>query len=118
MDKRLTAQLKQIAKRKGADLIGIAPADRFKKAPKGHRPIDILPSAKSVIVFAKRMLYSPIERLPYSRLEYTNQFFVVNSILNLIGYEIGRFLELKGFRTIPIPPAYPRIIYNVLFLRD
>lgn len=108
MNKRLTTQVKRLIKRAGADLVGIASVDRFKDAPKGHRPTDILPSATSVIVFAKRMLYSPIERLPHSRLEYTNQFFVVNSILNLIGYKVGEFLESKGYRTIPIPPAYPR----------
>ena len=33
----------------GADLVGIAPVERFKDAPVGHRPTDFLPECKSVI---------------------------------------------------------------------
>lgn len=40
----------------GADLCGIASIDRFENAPKGFAPTDVLPSCKSVIVFAKRFL--------------------------------------------------------------
>jgi len=105
----LTSELKKFLKEKGADLVGIAFYDRFEKAPEGHRPRDILPEAQSVIVFAKRMLYTPLEYLPNTRLEYTNQFFVVNAILNTIAYEACDFLERRGFKAIPIPPAYPRI---------
>ncbi|MEM2211424.1 MAG: hypothetical protein QXK35_06465 [Nitrososphaerales archaeon] len=108
VNKTLTNQVKKLLKKEGADLFGIASIDRFEKAPEGHRPKDILSSAQSVIVFAKRMLYSPIEGLPHTRLEYTNQFFVVNAILNTIAYKICNFLESKGFKAIPIPPAYPR----------
>lgn len=73
-----------------------------------------------MIVVAKRMLYTPIERLPYTRLEYTNQFFVVNSILNLVCFRLAEFLELKGYKAVPIPPAYPRFedkLFGVLSLR-
>jgi len=119
-DRELTNQIKRLTLKEGANLVGIASEDRFKGAPKGHRPRDILPSANSVIVFAKRMLFSPIEGLPRTRLEYTNQFFVVNAILNQIAYRVSEFLELKGFKAIPIPPAYPRFenkLFGVLSLR-
>jgi len=33
----------------GADLVGIAPAERFANAPEGHRPTDFMPECKSVI---------------------------------------------------------------------
>ena len=33
----------------GADLVGIAPVDRFAEAPEGHRPTDFMPECKSVI---------------------------------------------------------------------
>ena len=38
----------------GADLCGIAPIERFKDAPGGFHPADVLPSCKSVIAFAKK----------------------------------------------------------------
>ena len=33
----------------GADLVGIAPVERFRDAPEGHKPTDFLPDTKSVI---------------------------------------------------------------------
>ncbi len=48
-------EIKNYAKNIGADLTGIASIDRFKNAPKGHHPKDILESCKSVIVCAKKM---------------------------------------------------------------
>lgn len=33
----------------GADLVGLAPVERFKDAPEGHKPTDFLPETKSVI---------------------------------------------------------------------
>jgi epoxyqueuosine reductase QueG len=49
-------QVKEIAASLGADLCGIAPAERFLNAPTGFRPSDIYPDVKSVVVFAKRVL--------------------------------------------------------------
>ena len=33
------------------DLVGIASADALSDEPEGHRPSDLLPGAKSIIVF-------------------------------------------------------------------
>ncbi len=33
----------------GADLVGVAPVDRFANAPEGHRPTDFMPGCRSVI---------------------------------------------------------------------
>ena len=35
------------------DLVGIAPASALANEPNGHRPTDLLPGAKSVIVFGR-----------------------------------------------------------------
>jgi len=50
-----SSEIKQILYDIGADLCGIAAIDRFEEAPEGFHPCDILPSCKSVIVFAKKM---------------------------------------------------------------
>ncbi len=92
----------------GMDLVGITPVHRLENAPEGLRPKDILPTAHSVIVAAVHVLDSVYD-LPYTRYEYTNQFFVVNSMLNSMAFKLSRYLESQGYRTIPIPAAYPRI---------
>lgn len=47
-----STHVKNAAKELGADLCGIATADRFTEAPGGHHPTDVLPECKSVIVLA------------------------------------------------------------------
>jgi epoxyqueuosine reductase QueG len=46
----------------GADLCGIAPAERFHQAPPGFRPADLFPQAQSVVVMAKRVPEGPFMR--------------------------------------------------------
>lgn len=42
-------EIKELSHSLGADLVGIAPVERFVNAPKGHHPTDVVPTAKSVI---------------------------------------------------------------------
>jgi len=39
----LKEDLEKIATEKGMDLLGVAPVERMKNAPEGHRPEDIAP---------------------------------------------------------------------------
>ena len=48
--------IKEFALKNGADLIGIASIDRFKDAPPETHPHSIMPSCKSVVVIAGRIL--------------------------------------------------------------
>lgn len=106
-NQKMTAEVKEFALNQlGADLVGVAGVDRFADAPKGHRPEEFLPGAKSVIVMAGRMLestfLSPSPRvyvLRYSqlRLEYQN-----------VGYNMCRFLEDKGHWAINFPSTAPQ----------
>ena len=77
-EENLTKKVKQIFLDQGIDLVGITPAQRLTGAPEGRRAEDILPTAKNVIVAAVHVLDSVYD-LPYTRYEYTNQFFVLNS---------------------------------------
>ena len=53
----LTAQMvKDAAIRGGADICGIASIDRFKDGPPETHPLSLFPDAKSVIVYASRIL--------------------------------------------------------------
>ena len=98
------------------ELVGITPIDRLQGAPEGRRPTDILPTANCVIVAAIHVLDSVYD-LPYTRYEYTNQFFTMNSMLNSMAFKVSRYLESQGYRTLPIPAAYPRVnkgIFGIL----
>jgi epoxyqueuosine reductase len=60
--------IKKTAVELGADLCGIAPVDRFYKAPKGFGPMDIYEDTKSVVVIAKRFPEGPFlsnSMIPY-----------------------------------------------------
>jgi epoxyqueuosine reductase QueG len=103
MSDRLTTQLKSLAKSEGADLVGIAPVQRFEKVLKGHAPKDILPSAKFTITLGIHLLDNIVETLP-SR-EYTAHTRFINSELNRIARRIAEFLEGKGYAAIPIPAS-------------
>ena len=105
----LTKKVEDLASDCEMDCIGFAPVSRFNDAPKGRRPKDILPTAKSVIVFAVHILDSLVDGLPESRYEYTSQFFILNGVLNNTTLKVSRFLEDQGFRAFPIPAAYPRV---------
>ena len=48
-------RIKEFAMKAGADVVGIAPVERWDKdVPEGHRPVDVLPGAQSVIVVGAR----------------------------------------------------------------
>ncbi|RKY01623.1 (4Fe-4S)-binding protein, partial [Candidatus Poribacteria bacterium] len=54
--RELTADMvKEFARSKGADLVGIASIDRFEGAPPQMDPKQIFPRARSVIVIAVRI---------------------------------------------------------------
>jgi epoxyqueuosine reductase len=105
----LRDQIKEVLCSSGCDMVGMANVERFTEAPEGRRPVDILPTAKSVIVGVVHILDSVCDDLPETRYEYTNQFYVLNGVLGVAGTKLARFLEDLGYRTIPIPAAYPRI---------
>ena len=107
-DQALSQLVTEIAL-KDLDMVGITPSSRLEAAPEGRRPSDILPTAQSVIVGLVHILDSVCDDLPYSRYEYTNQFFLLNAALNATATRISRRLEEEGYRALPIPAAYPRI---------
>lgn len=104
----LTQEVKERVLNANIQMVGITPVERLKEAPVGRRPTDILPTAKNVIVAAVHVLDSVYD-LPYTRYEYTNQFFILNSRLNSMATNLCEYLESEGYRNIPIPAAYPRV---------
>ncbi len=97
----LSAQIKKYAKQLGADAVGIASAERFAPAPEGHKPTDLLESARSVVAFGIRNLPAVVDSSPsyvYSKIGY----YFLNRYLDRIAYELARFLDDQGWAVLPV----------------
>ena len=96
-------QIRQWAFELGADLCGVAPVERFEKAPQGFHPRDLFPPTRSVVVVAKRMpegpFYCTTSTIPYT--------IVMNVVLTdvlriscLLGARIEREADVVA---MPVP---------------
>ena len=92
------------AKKVGADLVGVAPVERFEGAPKGHKPEDILPGARSIVAMAKRIPLPIVKSIPspyYDRFGYHD----LNAHLRELTYNVSVFIEDLGFEAFPLDPS-------------
>jgi epoxyqueuosine reductase QueG len=103
----LTNRVKDFARKKGATLVGVATIERFSKAPKGHRPRDLLPNAKSAISIGLRINKTSILQLPKTMRKYKISYDVANQKLNSLAWETARFLEDLGYEALAIPASSP-----------
>jgi epoxyqueuosine reductase QueG len=99
-----THRLKQFAGENGADLVGVAPAARFSGAPPGHRPGDILPGAKSVLVCAQHI---PVGLLDVPGTVYHHAMEVIHLNLDQLANKIALYLETFAGRAVPVPADEP-----------
>lgn len=117
----ITSDIKEYILAEGADLVGMAPVDRFEGAPRGHRPWDLLPTAKSVISFGIRLVDSIVDYPEYlldaeSRIpQETRAAFLVRNFylelghfvqdreLNLLGLKVALRLEKQGCKSLATP---------------
>jgi epoxyqueuosine reductase len=102
----LTERTIRRARELGADLVGIAPVERFAGAPYRMSPQGLLPGAKSVIVAAIHHLDAAVELggepSPHDVGPYGSQSSAMNPRLDDISFWLARFLENEGHRTLPI----------------
>ena len=105
--KKLTEEVKRYAKSLGVDMVGIAPVERFKNAPLRMSPKGLLPESKSVIVLGIHHLDCAVELggypTPHDIGPYGTQSSVMNPMLDDFAFKVARFLEDKGYKTLPIP---------------
>jgi len=83
------------------DLFGITPAQRLNKAPEGHRPTDLMPGAKSIIVVGKRCLKGMVDTAP--SFPWAIEYDRLNRLLEDLAYGIARKVEDMGFNALPVP---------------
>ena len=105
------------ARKAGADLVGIAPVERFEGAPKGHKPGDILPGARSVVAMAKRIPLPIVKSIPsvyYDRFGYHD----LNAHLRELTYNVSLFIEDQGFEAFPLDPSVDDKVREVQILQE
>ncbi|MBW2342159.1 MAG: epoxyqueuosine reductase [Deltaproteobacteria bacterium] len=102
--------MKKFALSKGADLVGIASVSSFEGAPDGHKPEDILPDAKTVIVLAKRIPNGVVMDGPAT--SYHNMMIIFYEQLDLIAHEMAIYIEQQGGVAIPVPSDDPYYDWN------
>jgi epoxyqueuosine reductase QueG len=125
---RLTRDIKELAKRSGAVLVGIASIDRFEpmppyydRIPKGQDPRVFLPNAKSVISISQPLMNAAVDAPavlgemelemipPEARRGYLDAFYYwichanLDVFLLAIGQVVGQELMANGFDAMIFP---------------
>lgn len=94
-------RIKEILISLGADLCGIASVDRFKEAPRGFHPTDVMPTCKSVISFACRFPVGTLRcksAIPYTRVRNS-----MTPKLDTIALDFCIEMERHEIVCVPIP---------------
>jgi epoxyqueuosine reductase len=83
----------------GADMCKIASIDRFFEAPEGYHPLDVLPTCKSVIVFANRFLAGTLACK--TAVPYTVVRNILTDRMDKIAVQFCLDLEKEGILAVP-----------------
>lgn len=107
--RKITAEeVKKFAKERGADLVGIASIERFDGAPPHLHPAKtVLPTARSVIVVAKRIprgcFRGNIEGTNFTTYTYYGYVFKQHRYyMYKLDYEVACFIEGNGWEAVPV----------------
>ncbi len=100
-----SAEIKKLAVRCGADLVGIAPAERFAGTPMDERPQEIMPDVRSVIVLGFRILRGALRGIEngsnwgtYSASDPAG----MSTFMQEATYHFCREIESAGFEALPL----------------
>ena len=98
-----TRRVKEAAIDAGVDVIGIAPVERWDDAaPEGHRPADILPGARSVVVVGARGPTAGAWKCPDHRFMEVNGYDFRNDVVIHI---VSNFIEKEFDHYAIMAPA-------------
>ena len=115
MKNSLKAQIIELARNSDIDLIGFAPVERFRNAPEGRRPADLLAEAKTVISMgigiprgvrgANQKAYGGLRSAIY--IYMIHGYNVLNTLLNQAAFRVAKYLEKHDHIGLPIPASPP-----------
>jgi len=105
MNRNLTEKVKKFALELGADLVGIAPIERFAGAPLMMSPQGLMPTARNVIVCAIHHPDAAMElggeKHPQKIGPYSIQY-EMNCKLDYIAFRVAKLMDTLGYDVIPI----------------
>jgi len=109
--KDFTNMVKEFAKSCGADIVGVAPVNRFDEAPEGFHPTDIIDGAKSVISIGIELPLGVV--MGKSRASMTKTISTTFNALDHCAYRIACYIEKTGALTVSVPSDSPCEWYDV-----
>ena len=104
--RELTRGLIDHARAAGADLVGIAPIERFAGVEPRHHPASIFPEVRTVVVIGKRITRGALRGLEegtqfdlYQKYGYE---WLENRVLSMCTFKTAEFLEDRRWEAVPI----------------
>jgi ferredoxin len=105
------ADVKQAARQAGADLVGIAPPERFADVPPERNPLAIFPDARSAIVLGRRITRGSLrgveEGTHFNSFHMFGYHSLDSDFLALTTFGLVSFLEDQGWEAVPLFPYPP-----------
>lgn len=112
MGAELTQEFKDYARARGADLVGVAPVERFDELESARHPRAIFPEARTVVVLAKRITRGALRGVETgTQFELYRQYannWVPHQFLAETTVAAAGFLEDRGWETVPLPDLPPQ----------
>jgi ferredoxin len=105
--------IKDFLKKNGADLVGIAPIERFPSDGSNKDPRPFLRRAKTVVVFARRVAFSAATPYPsVASLQFGD--YTLEAQLNELSYEFSLWMENGGEITTPMPAGRDVVSFKIM----
>jgi len=122
-DLELTNETESFVIDQGADLVGVAPVERFQNAPEGYRPCDYMPDATCVVSIGIHINDGVCdvwgEYIEPGR-SVTPYLFYGYGLLNLelgrIANRVAKRLEYAGYKSLTFPPTWAISMYRSMGL--
>lgn len=114
-DTKLTGELREFLRERGASLVGFGDVSRMEGAPEIQRPERYLANARSMISIALHINEGCCDHVAQREVAswHSYQIFtlgIVNPILDRLAFEASTFLEDRGHTTYPFPANSPHLL--------
>lgn len=102
-----TALLKEAASRFGADLVGVAPMERFADVPAARNPLSVFPQAKSMIVLGRSIPRGTLRAMDAgsgrdAAFRHFGFATLEDNYLAKTTYDVCIWIEARGFEAVPM----------------
>jgi epoxyqueuosine reductase len=124
---RMLEKIQELVRHEGMSLMGVAPVERFEGAPRGHRPRDFIPKARSVVVFGIGLLPAAVahgdllrdseifdeglrKKVAQDYLYALTAYEIPNALLERVAMRSALMLQQAGYNSLYFPVTYGAIV--------